>query len=169
MPVSRSVRTTEGHRRPSGPLRDPRGPAPAEGGRGQVRPIDESALSRAEFASRIGTSTSRLSTYATGKVIPSAALLVRMRSVAGRSQGGGARQMRQASQRERAGRALPKVAPPTGAKPNWEERKRVLDERMCRPGRGGGCPPAPTWSRRSADYSMQTTQTRMASAEADSL
>jgi DNA-binding transcriptional regulator YiaG len=44
--------------------------------------IEESGLSRQEFASQIGTSTSRLSTYATGTVVPSAALLVRMRSVA---------------------------------------------------------------------------------------
>jgi DNA-binding transcriptional regulator YiaG len=43
--------------------------------------IEESGLTRQAFASRIGTSTSRLSTYATGKVAPSAALLVRMRSV----------------------------------------------------------------------------------------
>ena len=43
--------------------------------------IDRSNLSRAEFASRIGTSTSRLSTYARGKVTPSAALLLRMRSI----------------------------------------------------------------------------------------
>ncbi|MGH3646302.1 MAG: helix-turn-helix domain-containing protein [Micromonosporaceae bacterium] len=41
--------------------------------------ITESGLSRAEFASRIGTSPSRLSTYATGKVTPSAALMVRIR------------------------------------------------------------------------------------------
>ncbi|HSS05175.1 MAG TPA: helix-turn-helix transcriptional regulator [Solirubrobacterales bacterium] len=41
-----------------------------------------SGLSRTEFASRIGTSASRLSTYATGKVTPSAALLERMRRVA---------------------------------------------------------------------------------------
>jgi len=47
-----------------------------------ARLVDESGLTRSEFASRIGTSTSRLSTYATGKVTPSAALLVRMRSVA---------------------------------------------------------------------------------------
>jgi DNA-binding transcriptional regulator YiaG len=40
-----------------------------------------SSLSRAEFASRIGTSASRLSTYVTGKVTPSAALLLRMRRV----------------------------------------------------------------------------------------
>jgi transcriptional regulator with XRE-family HTH domain len=44
--------------------------------------IATSGLSRAEFASRIGTSSSRLSTYATGKVTPSAALMVRMRAVA---------------------------------------------------------------------------------------
>jgi DNA-binding transcriptional regulator YiaG len=43
--------------------------------------IRGSGLSRAEFASRIGTSASRLSTYATGRVTPSAALLVRMRRV----------------------------------------------------------------------------------------
>ncbi len=48
--------------------------------------IEASRLSRAEFATRIGTSTSRLSTYATGKVTPSAALLVRMR---GRAIAGG--------------------------------------------------------------------------------
>jgi transcriptional regulator with XRE-family HTH domain len=41
--------------------------------------VRASGLSRAEFASRIGTSASRLSTYTTGKVTPSAALLVRMR------------------------------------------------------------------------------------------
>jgi DNA-binding transcriptional regulator YiaG len=45
--------------------------------------IEVSGLSRVAFASRIGTSTSRLSTYATGKVTPSAALLVRMRRAAG--------------------------------------------------------------------------------------
>src|SRR3954453_12361249 len=44
------------------------------------RLIDDSDLSRREFAARIGTSTSRLSTYATGKVVPSAALLLRMQS-----------------------------------------------------------------------------------------
>ena len=42
--------------------------------------VRASGLSRREFASRIGTSTSRLSTYATGKVTPSAALLVRMKN-----------------------------------------------------------------------------------------
>jgi len=43
------------------------------------RLVRASGLSRAEFSSRIGTSASRLSTYVTGKVTPSAALLVRMR------------------------------------------------------------------------------------------
>lgn len=47
------------------------------------RLIAKSGLSRAEFASRIGTSASRLSTYATGRVMPSAALLVRMFHVSG--------------------------------------------------------------------------------------
>ncbi|CAN5855846.1 hypothetical protein BH23ACT10_BH23ACT10_25140 [soil metagenome] len=42
--------------------------------------VRRSGLSRADFARRIGTSASRLSTYLTGTVTPSAALLVRMRS-----------------------------------------------------------------------------------------
>lgn len=45
--------------------------------------VTASGMSRAEFAARIGTSPSRLSTYVTGTVTPSAALLVRMRRVAG--------------------------------------------------------------------------------------
>lgn len=40
--------------------------------------IDASGLSAAEFASRIGTSRTRLSTYRHGRVTPSAALLLRM-------------------------------------------------------------------------------------------
>jgi DNA-binding transcriptional regulator YiaG len=43
--------------------------------------IDRSGLSQQEFAARIGTSRSRLSTYISGKVVPSAALMVRMRRV----------------------------------------------------------------------------------------
>jgi len=43
-----------------------------------------SGLARAEFAAAIGTSTSRLCTYLSGKVTPSAGLLVRMRRVAAR-------------------------------------------------------------------------------------
>jgi len=42
------------------------------------RLVRESGLSRSEFASQIGTSASRLSTYATGRVTPSAALMLRM-------------------------------------------------------------------------------------------
>lgn len=41
--------------------------------------IAASGLPRTEFARRIGTSRSRLSTYAAGSVTPSAALMVRMR------------------------------------------------------------------------------------------
>jgi DNA-binding transcriptional regulator YiaG len=44
--------------------------------------VDGSGLSRQEFADRIGTSRSRLSTYVSGHVVPSAALMVRIRRVA---------------------------------------------------------------------------------------
>jgi DNA-binding transcriptional regulator YiaG len=44
--------------------------------------VQRSALSQREFAARIGTSRSRLSTYMSGKIMPSAALMVRMRHVA---------------------------------------------------------------------------------------
>lgn len=40
--------------------------------------IQRSGLTTAEFASRIGTSRTRLSTYRNGRVVPSAALLLRM-------------------------------------------------------------------------------------------
>jgi DNA-binding transcriptional regulator YiaG len=43
--------------------------------------VARSGLSRQEFADRMGTSRPRLSTYMTGKVVPSAALMVRMRRV----------------------------------------------------------------------------------------
>ncbi|THV42341.1 helix-turn-helix domain-containing protein [Glycomyces buryatensis] len=50
---------------------------------GRIRQaIADSGLARSEFASRIGTSVSRLSTYTTGKVVPSAALMVRIDRVA---------------------------------------------------------------------------------------
>jgi transcriptional regulator with XRE-family HTH domain len=50
---------------------------------GEVRKLVlGSGLSAQEFADRIGTSRSRLSTYMSGKVVPSAALMVRMRRVA---------------------------------------------------------------------------------------
>jgi DNA-binding transcriptional regulator YiaG len=49
----------------------------------QVRiAIERSGLRRAEFAARIGTSTTRLSTYATGRVTPSATLMLRIRRLA---------------------------------------------------------------------------------------
>ncbi len=46
--------------------------------------VQRSGLTRREFASRIGTSASRLSTYLSGKVVPSATLMVRIRRVADR-------------------------------------------------------------------------------------
>lgn len=48
------------------------------------RLVRESGLSTAEFASHIGTSRSRLSTYRTGSVTPSAALLLRMERLVAR-------------------------------------------------------------------------------------
>jgi helix-turn-helix protein len=46
------------------------------------RLVSGSGLSRQEFVDWIGTSRSRLSTYMSGKVVSSAALVVRMRRVA---------------------------------------------------------------------------------------
>lgn len=43
--------------------------------------LQRSGLTQAEFAERIGTSASRLSTYLSGKVTPSAALLLRVQRV----------------------------------------------------------------------------------------
>lgn len=54
------------------------------------RLVRTSGLGRRAFAERIGTSASRLSTYLSGTVTPSAALLVRMRRVAGRGEPPGA-------------------------------------------------------------------------------
>lgn len=47
--------------------------------------IERSGLGRAAFAAAIGTSPSRLSTYESGRVVPSAALLIRMNRVADRA------------------------------------------------------------------------------------
>ena len=47
--------------------------------------VEGSGLSQQDFAERIGTSRSRLSTYMSGSVVPSAALIVRMRRVAGQA------------------------------------------------------------------------------------
>jgi DNA-binding transcriptional regulator YiaG len=44
--------------------------------------VNASGLSRQDFAERTGTSRSRLSTYVSGKVVPSAALMLRIRRVA---------------------------------------------------------------------------------------
>lgn len=43
--------------------------------------VERSGLRPEEFASRIGTSRSRLSTYRTGRVVPSATLMVRMQGL----------------------------------------------------------------------------------------
>ncbi len=45
------------------------------------RHLRGSGLSRADFAVRLGTSQSRLSTYLNGKVVPSAAVLMRARRI----------------------------------------------------------------------------------------
>lgn len=44
--------------------------------------FEESGLRRAQFAERLGTSQSRVSTYLSGKVTPSAALLIRAQRIA---------------------------------------------------------------------------------------
>jgi DNA-binding transcriptional regulator YiaG len=61
----------------------------AESERGEVSAevrmlVAESRLSQQAFAARIGTSRPRLSTYMTGKVVPSASLMLRMRRVVSR-------------------------------------------------------------------------------------
>lgn len=43
--------------------------------------VRRSGLSQAEFARRVGTSPSRMSTYSSGKVVPSGVLLERMRTM----------------------------------------------------------------------------------------
>ncbi len=47
--------------------------------------VRESGLTAAEFAVRLGTSPSRLSTYLSGKVVPSAALVVRAERITERA------------------------------------------------------------------------------------
>ena len=49
--------------------------------------VSASGLTQQEFAASLGTSRSRLSTYISGKVVPSAALMVRMRRVASPASG----------------------------------------------------------------------------------
>lgn len=43
--------------------------------------VEDSGLTAAEFARRLGTSASRMSTYLSGKVVPSAALLIRSETI----------------------------------------------------------------------------------------
>ena len=54
---------------------------------GEIRGlVARSGLSRQDFALRLGTSRSRLSTYMSGKVSPSAALILRMRRLAAQTE-----------------------------------------------------------------------------------
>jgi DNA-binding transcriptional regulator YiaG len=45
--------------------------------------VDKTGLTNAQFAARVGTSATRLSTYLSGKVTPSAAMLLRIERSAG--------------------------------------------------------------------------------------
>ncbi|OMH23230.1 hypothetical protein BKD30_13945 [Tersicoccus phoenicis] len=54
----------------------------AEVARRMLAAVSASGLSRKDFAARMGTSGSRWSTYLTGRVTPSAALLVRAEGIA---------------------------------------------------------------------------------------
>jgi DNA-binding transcriptional regulator YiaG len=54
---------------------------------GEIRDlVARSGLSKQDFALRLGTSRPRLSTYMSGRVTPSAALMLRMRRVAAQAQ-----------------------------------------------------------------------------------
>jgi DNA-binding transcriptional regulator YiaG len=54
---------------------------------GEIRDlVAQSGLPQQDFALRIGTSHSRMSTYMAGEVTPSASLMLRIRSVAARAQ-----------------------------------------------------------------------------------
>ena len=56
------------------------------GGSVRVRSaVQRSGMTKAQFAASVGTSASRLSTYLSGKVVPSAALLMRIERTADRS------------------------------------------------------------------------------------
>lgn len=67
-------------------LRDAAAARDAEERNAVVRELElalkRSGMNRADFATRLGTSQSRLSTYLTGKVVPSATLLIRARRAA---------------------------------------------------------------------------------------
>lgn len=53
--------------------------------------VESSGITRTELACRLGTSPSRLSTYATGRVVPSATFMVRLRRTVARQRQGGTR------------------------------------------------------------------------------
>ena len=62
---------------------------------GEIRDlVARSGLSQQDFALRLGTSRPRLSTYMSGKVTPSASLMLRMRRVAAREEARDGRQLR---------------------------------------------------------------------------
>lgn len=101
-PVARSVEDYAGYAERSGAVvllaravsraRDAAARAEADEVAAEVRAlVAASGLSRAAFAAAIGTSASRLSTYCTGRVVPSATLMVRMRRVSGGTGAAGAR------------------------------------------------------------------------------
>ena len=94
-PVARAIEHVLGYSRPYGTaqlferaLTRERATARAaeahEVARRLTRAFERSGLTRSEFASRLGTSASRLSTYLSGKVTPAATLLVRAEAVADR-------------------------------------------------------------------------------------
>lgn len=56
--------------------------------------VSRSGLSLTELASRVGTSRSRLSTYRSGRVTPSATMMNRLRTVVDRQERGAARGLR---------------------------------------------------------------------------
>lgn len=93
-PVARSVEEVLSHSRPYGiseTMQAVLAAARAAAARGERQEVARevagivrrSGLTKEQFASRIGTSAPRLSTYLSGQVVPSAALMVRIRRVGG--------------------------------------------------------------------------------------
>lgn len=91
--VARRVERCLGHREPDGVsrlfrmavdrAREAQGVAERAEVAARVRSaVQRSGMTKAEFAASVGTSASRLSTYLSGKVVPSAALLVRIERAA---------------------------------------------------------------------------------------
>ncbi len=94
-PVARQIEDYLGYERPAGvagllerAIASARAEAEADERAQVAQTVDtlvrESGLTLTDFAARIGTSASRLSTYRSGRVVPSAALMVRMKRVAAR-------------------------------------------------------------------------------------